>query len=92
MGDPFPFLTFPFPFRFLAEATVVVPIATVDVQLILIGSQGWYTNPLTGQFEQTEIGQLAQPGPADDRRPHECNDRHAHPESVQARRVAEHER
>lgn len=42
------------PDKLKAKATVVVPIATVDVQLILIGSQGWYTNPLTGQFEQTD--------------------------------------
>jgi hypothetical protein len=42
------------PDKLKAKATVATSIITVDVQLVLIGSQGWYTNPLTGQFEQTD--------------------------------------
>ena len=42
------------PDKLKAKATVATSIVTVDVQLVLIGAQGWYTNPLTGQFEQTD--------------------------------------
>ena len=42
------------PDKLKASATVVTSIASFDVQLILIGSRGWYTNPLTGNFEQTD--------------------------------------
>jgi LppX/LprAFG-like lipoprotein len=42
------------PDKLKAKATVVTSFITVDVQLILIGAQGWYTNPLTGNFEQTD--------------------------------------
>jgi hypothetical protein len=42
------------PDKLKANATVVTSIVSVDVQLILIGSQGWYTNPLTGNFEETD--------------------------------------
>jgi hypothetical protein len=42
------------PDKLKANATVATSIITVDVQLILIGGQGWYTNPLTGKFEQTD--------------------------------------
>ena len=42
------------PDKLKASATVATSIASFDVQLILIGSQGWYTNPLTGKFEQTD--------------------------------------
>jgi hypothetical protein len=42
------------PDKLKATATLATSIITVDVQLILIGSQGWYTNPLTGNFEPTD--------------------------------------
>jgi hypothetical protein len=42
------------PDKLKANATVTTSIASFDVQLILIGAQGWYTNPLTGEFEQTD--------------------------------------
>jgi hypothetical protein len=42
------------PDKLKASATIATSIISVDSQLILIGTQGWYTNPLTGKFEQTD--------------------------------------
>lgn len=39
------------PDKLKANANLVTALGTVDTQLIIIGSRGWFTNPLTGKLE-----------------------------------------
>jgi LppX_LprAFG lipoprotein len=43
------------PGRMKATATVNAGFANVQLQLIIIGNQEWYTDPLTGQFVSTNL-------------------------------------